>query len=249
MSNTLVIQSHRQPLPYPWIETCIASVKHWAKSNQYDYEYIHDELFDYITPTLLTKVKNQKVIATDLARLKLLQNKLKQRYQTVIWCDADFLIFSPEKFNLPNEPYSIGREVWVQQNKNNSEKLITKTKVHNAFMMFRRGNNFLDFYAETAERLLTLNIGNIPPQFIGPKLLSALHNIAYCHVLETAGMLSPMVIKDIAQNGGKALDLFKSKSIEAIAAANLCGSLFGQGEMTAQEIEQCIHNITECIAP
>lgn len=248
MSNTLVIQSHKKPLPYPWIETCMASVKQWAELNQYDYEYIGDELFDYIPSVLLAKTQNQIVIATDLARLKLLQNRLEEHYQTVVWCDADFLIFSPKQFNLPNHLYAIGREVWIQSNNDNSNKLVAKTKVHNAFMMFRRGNNFLDFYTDTAERLLNLNTGSIPPQFIGPKLLSAIHNIAYCHVLETAGMLSPIVIKDIANKGGKAFDLFQSKSNEKIAAANLCSSLFGRGEVTQQEIEQCIHNISECIA-
>ena len=232
MSATLVIQSHKQPLPYSWIEACMDSVKQWTKSNKYDYEYIDDQLFDYIPPALLAKTKNQIVIATDLARLKLLQKRLAERYQTVVWCDADFLIFSPEQFNLPEHPYSIGREVWIQPNNDNSKKPVAKIKVHNAFMMFRRGNNFLNFYTDTAERLLTLNTGSIPPQFIGPKLLSSIHNIAHCHVLETAGMLSPMVIKDIANKGGKAFDLFQSKSNKKIAAANLCSSLFGRGEVT-----------------
>ena len=247
MTNTLVIQSHRQPLPYAWIETCMASVKHWAELNHYHYEYIGDELFDYMPSALLAKTKNQIVIATDLARLKLIQNRLEKHYQTVVWCDADFLIFSPQQFHLPDHAYAIGREVWIQEDKNNSSKFVANTKVHNAFMMFRQNNNFLNFYTDTAERLLNLNTGNVPPQFIGPKLLSAIHNIAYCHVLETAGMLSPAVIKDIAIKGGEALDLFQSKSIEQIAAANLCSSLFGRGEVTQQEIEQCIGNICQCI--
>jgi hypothetical protein len=48
-------------------------------------------------------------------------------------------------------------------------------KVHNAFMMFRQGNHFPDFYTDAAERLLDLNQGAMPAQFIGPKLLTALH--------------------------------------------------------------------------
>ncbi len=225
------------------------SVKHWAELNQFNYQYIGDELFNYIPELLFKKTQAQRVIATDLARLKLLQSKLKDNYQTVIWCDADFLIFSPENFNLPQDSYSLGREVWMQYDKHNPNRLIAKTKVHNAFMMFRKNNNFLDFYTETAERLLTLNSGNIPPQFIGPKLLSAIHNIAQCYVLETAGMLSPTVIKDIANKGGEALTLFQNKSSETIAAANLCNSLFERNEINQQEMEQCIQNISECIAP
>ncbi|MDW3094804.1 MAG: hypothetical protein R8G33_03940 [Gammaproteobacteria bacterium] len=248
MSDTLVIQSHREPLPYSWIEACLSSVKSWADLNNYHYEYIGDELFDYIPQKLLSKTQNQIVIATDLARLKLLQSKLAKQYKVVIWCDADFLIFSPEKFHLPESSYSLGREVWIQIDAKNSNKLVSKTKVHNAFMMFRNTNNFLDFYSETAERLLNLNSGSIPPQFIGPKLLSAIHNIAYCHVLETAGMISPVVIKDIANDGGAALKLFQSKSIKKIAAANLCSSLYKRGEVSENEIEQCIQKISKCIA-
>jgi hypothetical protein len=249
MSNTLVIQSHRQPVPHTWLETCMNSVKYWAELNQFYYKYIGDELFNYIPESLFKKTQAQLVIATDLARLKLLQSKLKDDYQTAIWCDSDFLIFSPESFNLSQDSYSLGREVWIQYDKHNPNKLIAKTKVHNAFMMFRKNNNFLDFYTETAERLLTLNTGNMPPQFIGPKLLCAIHNIAQCYVLETAGMLSPAVIKDIANKGGEALTLFQNKSSQTITAANLCSSLYERNEISQQEMLQCIQNISECIAP
>ena len=92
--------------------------------------------------------------------------------------------------------------------------------------MFRRGNSFLDFYRDTAERLLRLNSGQVPPQFVGPKLLTALHNVAQLPVLETAGMLAPEVMRDLAAGGGPALDLFRRRSPQPIAAANLCASLF-----------------------
>ena len=91
--------------------------------------------------------------------------------------------------------------------------------------MFRRDNSFLDFYLATAERLLRLNKGSMPPQFIGPKLLTAIHNIALCPVMETAGMLSPMVMRDCLAGGGDALQLFRQKSALAPAGANLSSSL------------------------
>ena len=158
-------------------------------------------------------------------------------YKTVIWCDADFLIFNPDQFILPNETYALGREIWVQANDNQLKSCI---KVHNAFMMFRQGTSFLDFYADTADKLLTNNTGSIPPQFIGPKLLSALHNIVQCPVMETAGMLSPLVIKDIVNQHGPALDIFIQNSSYAIYAANLCASLVASGETNEKEIEKCI---------
>lgn len=243
MSKTVVLQSHTQPLPTPWLQTCIDSVKHWSEIHNYDYQFHDDSLFEHISKSLLKKLENQIVIATDLARLKLLQNYLNNGYHRVIWCDADFLIFKPEKFKLIDEKYALGREVWIQQSKNTERKLVSKIKVHNAFMMFEKNNTFLDFYSDTAERLLNLNTGSMPPQYIGPKLLTALHNIIQCPVQESAGMLSPLVIKDLNNNSSYAKDLFLKTSTHHIHAANLCNSLYLSNETTEDEIKNCIANL------
>lgn len=236
IDNTLVVQSHKNPRPYPWLDKCLSSVRQWAESNNYHYEFIGDELFKAIPAELIEKTHSQKVIATDLARLRVLQNRL-ENFDTVIWCDADFLIFNPENFTLPDDSFALGREVWIQ---NDSGHLRQYVKVHNAFMMFRKGNSFLDFYADTAEKLLAKNMGPMPPQFIGPKLLTALHNIAHYPILESAGMLSPLVIHDIAQQAGPALELFLCHSQQAVYAANLCASLYTEREDAEKEIEICI---------
>ena len=81
----------------------------------------------------------------------------------------------------------------------------------------------------------------MPPQFIGPKLLTAIHNVVQCPVLETEGMLSPLVVKDTANGGGTALDLFKQKSPQKILAANLCSSSYERGEVSEEEMEKCIN--------
>ena len=241
MSNTLVLQSHRQPLPFPWIEPCLESVRRWSQMNSYDYRFMGDELFDSLTPALIQKTAAQKVIATDLARLHLLQDSLRQGYETVIWCDADLLIFDPDNFELPDYSYALGREVWVQADRNDRLKVFKK--VHNAFLMFRHGNSFLDFYAETAARLLNLNTGKMPPQFIGPKLLTALHNIAICPVMETAGMLSPLVMRDLIQGQGVALELFRRESPVLICAANLSSSLTGQESISDVDMNLLIERL------
>lgn len=222
----------------PWIQSCLDSVRDWAERNQFDYRFIGDDLFNSVADDLLEKTIRQPVVATDLARLYELQNGLRQAYKTVVWCDADFLVFDPEQFVLPETNYALGREVWIQGR--SDRQLKAYKKVHNAFLMFRSGNSFLDFYAETAERLLRLNAGPMPPQFIGPKLLTALHNIVICPVLESAGMLSPLVIKDFLNGGGPALDLFRQKSIAAIYAANLCGSLVEEERISGSDMFELI---------
>lgn len=206
--------------------------------NNYEYQFLGDELFDCLPHGLLDKTGHQKVIASDLARLLVLTDALNRGYETVIWLDADFLIFNPAEFVLPDQPYAVGREVWVQNDRHG--KLKVYKKVHNAFLMFRQGNHFLSFYSETAERLLLLNQGTIPPQFIGPKLLTAIHNVAILPVMESAGMLSPAVIKGILGCEGKALELFTNHSPVQVTAANLCSSSCDKNEVSDMEMQQLI---------
>ena len=118
-------------------------------------------------------------------------------------------------------------------------------RVHNAFLMFRRGNHFLDFYADSAERLLRLNEGGMPPQYIGPKLLTALHNIVRCPVMESAGMLSPAVLQDLAAGSGKALDLFRRESPARVYAANLSASLADAADLNESVMFQVIRRLLE----
>lgn len=235
MPATLVVQSHRQELPFDWLQPCLDSVAGWARDNGFDYRFVGDELFDLLAPELRQKIGDRCVIASDLARLGLLQQGLAQGYARVVWCDADFLIFDAENFALPDEAFCFGREVWVQNDARG--RLRVYSKLHNACMMFRQGNSCLDFYAATAARLLWSNQGRMSPQFIGPKLLTALHNIACFPVFERAGMLSPLVMRDLLEGGGAALELFLRESPQIPAGVNLSSSLtaaegFTSGEMT-----------------
>ncbi|MDH5634056.1 MAG: hypothetical protein OEZ10_13870 [Gammaproteobacteria bacterium] len=238
MSDTLVIQSHRSPLPYSWLEQCIVSVRRWAESGHHEYRFVGDELFEVLPDDIRQLASSRPVMASDLARLLLLRDGLASGYQTVIWLDADFLIFDPSRFVLPDDSFAVGREVWVDHD--HSGKLKAWTKVHNALLMFCRDNSFLDFYIDTAKRFLGHGTSKVPPQFIGPKLLTALHNVAGFPVMEIAGMLSPMVARDILAGGGVALDLFRKKSPVPIAGANLCCSSCDSGELTDTESSELV---------
>jgi hypothetical protein len=221
--HTLLIQSHRQPLPFAWLQRCLDSARAWARRNNFEYRFIDDELFTLIPSGLREKLQQRKIIATDLARLIAIRQALQEGFETVVWLDADFYIFNAQNFILPDTNYALGREVWVQQSHNG--RLKTYTKLHNAFLMFRQHNPFLEFYLQTAHKLLQQNTGPMPDQFIGPKLLSALHNICQLPVMESAGMLSPLVMQDIYHGGGAALELFIQQSPQPVYAANLCSSL------------------------
>lgn len=253
MLSTLVIQSYPTPVQPIWLQRCMDSVTSWCDRNQFEYRFLDDSLFDYLDPAIMQKLIKQKVIATDLARLYAIRNELKQ-FNRVIWLDADFLIFSPDNFQLPEqaqlpEGYLLGREVWVQADTERPSKLKAHVKVHNAFLLFDRGNSFLEFYLDHAERLIRKCQGPMPPQFIGPKLLTALHNTIGCPVLESAGMLSPLVISDLLSDSGQccALNLMNKRSSQPFAGANLCRSLSEQNNRSEQDmldlVEQLIlHN-------
>lgn len=223
MKDTLVIQSHRSPLPFAWLDSCIESVSDWARQRAFDYRFLGDEIFAALEPGLLDKTRSCTAMASDIARLHALRRNLDAGYRRVVWLDADFLIFAPEDFSLPEADFAVGRQIWVQPGERGRPRVYRG--VHNALLMFTRGNALLEFYLVTAERLLHLNQGSMPPQFVGPKLLTALHNIARFPVMETAAMLSPMVIRDLLKGGGDALDLWRAESPEPAAGANLCSSL------------------------
>jgi hypothetical protein len=53
MAHTLVIQSHRTPLPAHWMERTIDSVKTWAALRHFDYCFLGDELLDVLPQDLL----------------------------------------------------------------------------------------------------------------------------------------------------------------------------------------------------
>ena len=222
---TLVLQSHRAPLPASWYECCVDSVREWSARLGYEYRWHGDELFDRLPSELRRKTAEQPVVASDLARLILAENALTEGYERVIWVDADVLVLEPDRLTLPEAEALFGREVWVQADENGRLKVYRK--VHNAFMAFAANEPVLPFYRMSAERILRrydATSGPMVPQLIGPKLITLLHNAIGFDVLETAGMLSPLVARDVLSGGGPALARFLKASAERPLALNLCGS-------------------------
>ncbi len=229
----------------------MASVQNWAADNGFIYRFEDDALFARlpadIAEKLLHGANKHIVVATDLARLYWLRAELESGAETALWLDADTLVCAPENFILPASSFAVGREVWVQQSDDN--KLQSYKKVHNAFLLFRQGNPFLSYYLHAAEQIIRQHSGrHMVPQLIGPKLLTALHNVVQCPVVERAGMLSPLVLLDVLQGGGEALRLFLKKSPECPAAVNLCGSSVQSSAVSEAEMLQAIELVPNALA-
>ena len=224
-AQTLVVQSHRQPFPTPWLQTCCASVQAWATAHGYAYRFLDDALFALLPLDIRARCGAQLPIAADVARLYALQQALDEGYGAVVWCDADVLVVDAPRLTLPPGPYAFGREVWVREHQGRPRAY---RHVHNAMMLFRQGNPFLGFYRHAAERIVRRHApGEMAPQIVGPKLLTTLHHLVQGDVIEAANMLSPCVMRDLRAGGGPYLDLFEQRCTVPPAALNLCASLVG----------------------
>jgi hypothetical protein len=226
--KTMVIQSFRTPVP-EWIEVCLASVRQWAANKDFEYRFIDDSIFDVVPAWYMQKVKGKLQVATDYARLVLLHRALQEEgFDQAIWIDADVLVLDTQWQPQFKGTCAFGLEVWIQKD-SNGRQLRARTNVHNAVCFFRKNCVVLPFLVHTVESLMKrVDAGHISPQFVGPKLLNALHALAEFELLPEAGALSPLVADDILAGAGEALDLFRNTRQQAPAALNLCASLMPQ---------------------
>lgn len=217
--RTIVIQSQRPGTLPRWQRRCCDSVRAWARFHGFEYNFCGDELFRRLPPNLREKLRDQPVVATDLARLLWLRECLNNGYERAIWCDADLLIF--EDFLPLASDHAFGREIWIQGREGG---LHSYRRIHNAWLAFEAGSPILPFYIDRALAMLERVRMPVVPQFIGPKLLSALHNIVGFTIEERVGMLSPLAMRDILLGGGDALDELRRGHSEGLCAVNLCAS-------------------------
>jgi hypothetical protein len=223
---TIVLQSQSPAALDGWQGRCCASVAAWARKRGYRYRRCGDDIFDRVPVRLRRRFARQRVVLSDLARLHWLRTVLEEGYDRAIWVDADVLIF--RDFTPPAAGDHLGRECWIQLQ---GRRLRTYRKVHNAWLQFAAGSAFLPFYIDRAEALLQLADAPVVPQFIGPKLLTAWHNIVPFSVEERVGMLSPRCLDELltdVHEPAPALARLVSAHRTALCAVNLCASLEGR---------------------
>lgn len=218
MTSTVVLQSHRNDRLDGWTGRCVASVRDWARRRGFGYRWLDDTLFDFLPRDLRLRHAGQPVVLTDLARLLWLRQVLQEGAHRVIWCDADLLVF---RDFAPHDGDRFGRECWVQQQ---GGRLRRYRKIHNAWLQFERDSVVLPFYIDRAMGLLTRAEAPVVPQFVGPKLLTAWHNIAPFAVEERVGMLSPLVLAELLAVPGPAVQALQAGHAEPPCALNLSAS-------------------------
>ena len=138
--------------------------------------------------------------------------------------------------------------VWISKKLN--KHWDTRKHVHNAFVCFTNASPVLDFLIYATERIVTNLTVASSPQLVGPKLYTHLNNLIRFPIMETAGMMSPAVMKDLIAGQGPALNCHLKALKEPMAAVNLSRSLMDHSvddvlvtdDLFDQTIRQLIKN-------
>lgn len=221
-----IIQSFREHDVPSWIQTCLASVRDWADYHDYGYEFVGDALLDRVPVWYREKAGDKIPVVTDLARLLWAQSCLdRDEADILVWLDADTYILAPEELTVDmcGDNCVLGREYWLQRDKKGKPRLYNN--VHNAYCAFKKGSPVLPFLIYTVERLMTKVDGNfIAPQFVGPKLLTSLHNTVGFSIDPRFGAISPMLAKALVESDQSLLSALGERDVPMLAA-NLSHSL------------------------
>ena len=226
--STKVIQSYREHDVPHWILECLASVRHWAAYHEFDYEFVGDTLLDRVPGWYRQKAGTKIPVVTDLARLLWTEDCLAHsEAETVVWLDADTFIFAPDNLSLHlSDSCVLGQEYWLQLDKKGNPRLYNN--VHNAFCAFQANSPVLPFLIYTIERLMRdVSADFIAPQFVGPKLLTSLHNTVRFAVDPRFGAVSPMLADALVRADADMLKCLGERSAP-VMAANLSHSLVDQ---------------------
>lgn len=239
--RTVVIQSYRTSAVEPWMRSCMQSVQGWAVARGYAYEFMDDSLFDFL-PTYIRNDPNAPLLVkTDIARLGLLNDRLKHAHERAIWLDADVLIFDPATFVIPETCSAmVCHEIWTSLNQ--ERELVHRRRINNALMMFERGHPLLAFLRYASIELYQhRDPASMSPLALGTDLLSKLGRLVPLRLHTQMASLSPLLLAAIYYaDRPEWLRAHARQHGHRICAANLCRSLW-----SAQSAKSPSRNLDE----
>ena len=223
MTPVTILQSAAAVRP-DWISRCMTSVADWSLRQGYHYHCIGDELFDWVTPELRTKLHDRRPILADLARLRWIEAELAVRGGLVVWIDADTLVVDATWHVADSEHTIFGEECWVQPTAEGAWR--AHQSPHNAFMGFTAASPVLGFLAYLSESIIErADAAHIAPQMVGPKLLKALNNLVQFTLVPEAGAVSPELLVEWVGETGPATACYEQATRGSLALVNLCSCL------------------------
>ena len=224
-ARTLILQSAAPEARHGWQGRCLASVASWARERGYDYRLLGDEFFAPVPAWYMTKVAGRLPIAADYARLVQARSLLEAGQADIVaWLDADVFVFAPDHLEVRLTLDAVfGRELWLELD---AGKPRVHRNVHNAYAAFAAGSSTLSFLADRVlEMMARVDAEHIAPQFVGPKLLTSLHNIVGFDVVADVGAISPALADGIVERDARVLAAISRRAEGPMYAANLCASL------------------------
>ena len=235
MTPITILQSAAEARP-DWVGRSMTSVADWSQRQGHNYQFIGDELFDWVKPGIRAKLQDRTPILADLARLRWIEAELAARDGLVVWIDADTLILDPG-WLLPDSAHTFfGEECWVQPTAEGAWRAYQSP--HNAFMGFSAASPVLGFLAYLSESIIErADAAHIAPQMVGPKLLKALNNLAQFTLVPEAGAVSPDLLTEWVGEAGPATACYELSARAPLALVNLCSSLI-HSEEAVQQVER-----------
>lgn len=243
--RTVVYQSYRTSNVAPWVLRCMESVRQWAGERGFEYRFVDDTMFDYVPAWYKKKARGNILLIADLGRLELAKELLATGADRTIWVDADVFVIDPGTFSVDVESeYAFCREVWLHKPEVFGITLPlvrVNEKVNNAVTVFTRNNTMLDFYAKACLSLVENMPGRFDPGYASTTFLTWLHGRVPLPLLNNVALLSPPILQDISNGGGRYARLFMKKFAHRVEAVNLCGT-FNNGHYMGVTMSNSVYD-------
>lgn len=196
----------------------------FAEASDSAHELVGDELFDLAPPEL--RRLPSVLPATDVARLVLLLDRLRNGWDEVVWVDADVVVWDPSRVDVtpPVRGVAVCPEVWVTTD-GATGGLRALAYVNNAVLATSDAGATRELLDATLARAVA---GEVGERSLGPDLLTPRHRRSPMPTVRGVGVVSPVVLADLASGGaGEAVALLAACAPSPLGAANLCASMAG----------------------
>lgn len=217
-----VVQSCPSSRP-AWMVTCMATVERWASSSGYEYRRVDDATFLGLVPDWY-RAKSALAIqpVTDLARIEVALRSLRAGAETVVWMDADLLVFG-EGLTLPSQVgVAFAREVWLDLDRATGSPYCVE-RVNNSVLVASDLAR-LQNYRESCLRIAAENPGPLGKALVSTEYLTDLYRRWPFPLVRHVGNFSPPVMHAILGGERDVLDYYRARLGEPLRAANLCAS-------------------------
>jgi hypothetical protein len=220
--KTLVVQSFRSSDIPAWIGRCLASVRAWARSHDYDYLLTDDSAFELCGKEYLAQVGANMRSITNLCRLELIRRAHAQGYQRAVWLDADVFVFDPDAFSIDGvRRYAFARETWLEPR--SGQRWRAFSAVNNCTFVCLRGEPDLEFLIHATRHIARHRTIKSNYQ-VGGDLIKGLRNSLAFEMLDNVAMLSNFAVLALVAGNTTLLQAQARFHGTPVHAANLCAS-------------------------